>query len=355
MNGPDTLPDAIRAEDLVTAARRPARTQPRPDDDGVLQRAAAIEAPLDPSLYTTLRRVATSPDTKLVLSLGGGAAPGLCGNCALVRIVEELGLREHVAEVWGTSAGAIVGGGWASGTPVLRVLEIVAGLARGRSVDVRWWPLIRSVLFRWLGAKQPDALVGGDAFHRAIEAGLTAHTFEECEIPFRCIAATDGAPVQRHVFRSGPLLPAISASMSLPGVLLARHADGTSQLGYYDGGLVEKTPLRSPIADHARSNDKRRLLVLGTHFNVETTQVEVARGYMARFIATIHATESLVWSYQHAEAARRDDVTLLLFDPHVTDTSSFDFARTRRSYLEAREYLRDRLQNAKLALSLALP
>jgi hypothetical protein len=48
-------------------------------------------------------------------------------------------------------------------------------------------------------------------------------------------------------------------------------------------------------------------------------------------------------------------VTLLLLDPHITDPSSFDFARTERSYLEAREHLKDCLQNAKVALSLALP
>jgi predicted acylesterase/phospholipase RssA len=323
--------------------------------DDVLQRREEIEAPLDPALYTTLRRVATSEDTKLVISLGGGAAPGLCGNCAMMRIVEELELRQHVAEIWGTSAGAIVGGGCASGATAMRILEIVAALNRRGAVDVQWWPVVRSFLFRWLGAGQPDAVLRGNAFHDAIAEGLVAKTFEECEIPFRCIAATDGAPVERHVFRSGPLLPAISASMSLPGVLLARQPDGSSQRGFYDGGLVEKTPLRSPIADHMRSGDRRRLLVLGTHFNVERTQVEGARGFMARFIATIHASESLVWSYQHAEAARRDDVTLLLFDPHVSDTSSFDFSRTWRSYLEARAYLRDRLQNAKLALSLALP
>ncbi len=323
--------------------------------DDVLRRRDEIEAPLDPAMYSTLRRVATDPGTKLVVSLGGGAAPGLCGNAAMVRIVEELDLVPHVAEVWGTSAGAVVGAGLATGTGALEVLDIVKGLDRRGAVDVHWWPLLRAFLFRWLGAKLPDALVRGDAFHAAIDGGLRVKTFEECRIPFRCIAATDGAPVQRHVFRSGPLLPAISASMSLPGVLLARQPDGSSQRGFYDGGLVEKTPLRSPIAEHLRSGDRRRLLLLGTHFNFERHAVAGARGFISRFSATIHAIESLVWSYQHAEAAQRQDVTLLLFDPHVTDTASFDFARTVRSYLEARAYLRDRLQNAKLALSLALP
>jgi predicted acylesterase/phospholipase RssA len=323
--------------------------------EDVMQRRAEIEAPLDPALYTTLRRIVSSPDTRLMLSLGGGAVPGLCGNCAMMKIVEELDLREHVSEIWGTSAGAIVGGNWATGGSAMEVLDIVRGLNRRGAVDIQWWRIAAAGLFRRFGAQVPDSLLRGEAFHRAIDSGLRVKTFEECTIPFRCIACTDGTPVQRFVFRTGPLLPAISASMSLPGVLLARQPDGTCQRGYYDGGLVEKTPLRSPIAEHMRSGDRRRLLLLGTHFNHEHTQLEGARGFISRFTATIHAMESLVWSYQHAEAAQRDDVTLLLFDPHITDSSSFDFAKTDRSYLEAREYLKDRLQNAKLALSLALP
>jgi len=339
--------------DDVAFLERP-KPEPR-DPDDVLRRRAVIEMPLDPSLYTTLHRIATSPDTKLVISLGGGAAPGLCGNVAMLRLVEELGLRSHVAEVWGTSAGAVVGGGWATGTPALEILERVKSLARRGSVDVQWGRLLAWFLFRWCGVTMPDAIVRGGPFHRTIDAGLRTKTFEECEIPFRCVACTDGAPVQRHVFRSGSLLAAISASMSLPGVLLARRDDGSFQRGFYDGGLVEKTPLRSPIADHLRSGDRRRLVLLGTHYSSEAACVEAARGVVSRFTATVRALESLVWTYQHQEAAARDDVTLLLFDPHISDTSSFAFALSERSHLEAREYLRDRLQNAKLALSLALP
>lgn len=328
---------------------------PEPPLEDASDRREEIQAPLDPALFTTLRRMATSGEYRLVISLGGGAVPGLCGNAALLRIVEELGLREHVEEVWGTSAGAVVGGGWATGASALQILAVVQGLARRRAVDVQWWRLAAGCLLRWCGARLPDALLSGAHIHRAIASGLQEKTFEKCLVPFRCIACTDGAPMQRHVFRTGSLLTAISASMSLPGLLLARHEDGTSQRGFYDGGLVEKTPLRSPIADHLRSGDQRRLLLLGTHYSNEHKQVEAASGFIARFTATILAMETLVWSYQHAEAAKRRDVTLLLLDPHISDSSAFDFSRTERSYLEARSYFRDRLQNAKLALSLATP
>ena len=328
---------------------------PLPPEEDVLSQREEILAPLDPSLYSTLRRMAESSEYRLVISLGGGAVPGLCGNAALMRIVEELELRPHVEEIWGTSAGAVVGGGWATGAGALDILDIVRGLARERAVDVQWWRLMTGFLLRWCGGKLPDALLRGDRFHRAIASGLRVKTFEECLIPFRCIACTDGSPMQRHVFRNGSLLRAISASMSLPGVLLARNDDGTCQRGFYDGGLVEKTPLRSPIADHLHSGDQRRLLLLGTHYSAEHHQVEAASGFIARFTATILAMETLVWNYQHAEASQRPDVTLLLLDPHISDSSAFDFTRTERSYLETRRYLKDRLQNAKLALSLATP
>jgi predicted acylesterase/phospholipase RssA len=221
---------------------------------------------------------------------------------------------------------------------------MVKSLDRRGTVDVQWLRLLAGCLLRWCGVSLPDALVRGDHFHRTIAAGLKKQTFEECLIPFRCIACTDGAPLQRRVFRAGSLLSAISASMSLPGVLMARQPDGTRQRGFYDGGIVEKTPMRSPIADHLRSGERRRLLLLGTHFSAEATQLEVACGFIARFTSTIHAMESLVWSYQHAEAAKRPEVTLLLFDPHLSDRSSFDFSKAEQTYL-----------NAKLALSLALP
>ncbi|MGH7150102.1 MAG: patatin-like phospholipase family protein, partial [Planctomycetota bacterium] len=57
------------------------------------------------------------------MGFGGGAAHGLAGNGALAALLEELGLRPHVREVWGTSAGAIVGAAWAGGLHGRDILE----------------------------------------------------------------------------------------------------------------------------------------------------------------------------------------------------------------------------------------
>ena len=57
------------------------------------------------------------------------------------------------------------------------------------------------------------------------------------------------------IFRRGKLLPAVFASMALPGIVIPQPVDGKH---FYDGGLVEKTPLLSPIAEHGQTGDKRK-------------------------------------------------------------------------------------------------
>lgn len=304
---------------------------------------------LDPSRYTTLRRLVSDPRRRVVVSFGGGGVPGIAANLALAELFERLDLRAHVDQVWGTSAGAVVGGGWASGSSAARILAEVRSLHRRGSVDVRWGSLLKALLLRPFGHRLPDGLVGGRHFARAIERGLTAATFEACATEFRCIAVTDDGTLVRHVFRSGPLLPAILSSMSLPGIVVPQpHADGST---YYDGGLVEKTPLLSPIAEHDRRGDFPELLLVGTHFDNEASKV-AARGFLARFVQTLYAMESAAWDYQLAEARQRKHVTLLLLNPHVDDPSLFDFGNVERNFAKAFEVFADRLQNAKVGYGL---
>jgi predicted acylesterase/phospholipase RssA len=93
------------------------------DDLTLLARCEQIYAPVQPQRFTTLRRMINRDDHCLVIALGGGSAPALAGNIALLRILEELDVRPHVQQVWGTSAGAIVGGPWATGTPAEEMMD----------------------------------------------------------------------------------------------------------------------------------------------------------------------------------------------------------------------------------------
>jgi len=315
----------------------------------VLERKEQILAPLDPERYTALMRLVAAPQHRIVASFGGGSVPGLCGNLAFGKILEELGIDAHVDEVWGTSAGAAIGGPWASGTPIDRVYESVASLNRKGSVDVPWARLAIALLLKPFGHKLPNGLIRGEYFARAIDNALTAKTFEDCPRPFRCIACTDDGRCMRKVFRRGPLLSAIFQSMSIPGIVIPRQHDG-EETGFYDGGLVEKTPLISPIAEHNRRHPDKKLILIGTHFGNDP-RPSAASGFLMRFLVSINALENLAWEYQIREVRETPNVDLLILNPRIDDPALFDFSRVERNYLRAREVLSDTLQNAKLALA----
>jgi len=319
--------------------------------DDIFARREQIEAPLDPNRYTALRRLATDADHRLVLCFGGGSGIGLGANVALARMLEELDLKGHVSQVWGTSAGAIVGAGWAAGVEASEILRCVKA-AEG-SLDICWLRLALSLVLRPFGYPLPEGLIKGRRIAALIEAGLPVKTFEECPIPFRCIAVTDDGQTRRTVLRQGPLLPAIYASMTLPGIFMPHGPPPGHDCSYYDGGIVEKTPLRSPISEHLRSGDQRKLLLLATHFRSHG-RLAPPQGFVHRFVQTIGALEELAWPYQLAEARNYPNVVLLLLDPQIEVPNVLDLSLLERHYLQAREAFSDILQNARLALSLGL-
>ena len=320
---------------------------------GVLQpQPAKTPLAFDPAHFTALRRLASDPNKRFVVSLGGGGVPSLCGNAALVGLIEDLGLREHVAEVWGTSAGAIVGGAWASGTRAPRIREILHSLQGQGIWDVDWLHVAKGLLLRPFGGSLPDAILQGQRCYETMLAGLAVKTFEECAIPFRCIACSDAPFGQRQIFREGPLAPAISASMSLPGVLLPRGEDGLPCHGFLDGGLVEKTPLYSPVAEHTRLGDGREQLILGSHFSVQRDHRAIEHGFIDRFLVTIDALADNLWEYQEQAARNQPGTTVLLLNARFDlDTFAFDCSGIDRDCQLARQAFEDQLQDAKIALT----
>lgn len=317
-----------------------------------LDRQKTIESQLEADDYSTLHRLATAGEHRLVVSLGGGATAGLCGNIALTRLLEELELKQHISELWGTSAGAIVGGSWTAGTTAAEMLATIRNLDSKDTVDLCHAAILRSLLLRPFGRFLPDGLIQGRRLASLIDAGLKVKDFQSCTIPFRCIACSDDGRNRRKVFRKGLLLPAILSSMSLPGILAPRPALEGEECGYYDGGLVEKTPLISPIAEHLRRGDKRKLLLIATHFSGDERR-KPARGFIHRFVQSIYALEEALWGYQLKEARQRygDKVTLLLLNPHIIEPTLFDFSHVTEHYLRARENFKHKLRNGSLALT----
>jgi NTE family protein len=70
-------------------------------------------------------------------------------------------------------------------------------------------------------------------------------SFEHLRRPL-AVVATDIGAGRAHVFRHGPLLPALQASTAIPGVFPPVRIDGA---GYLDGGIVDNMPLAVALDD----------------------------------------------------------------------------------------------------------
>lgn len=194
---------------------------------------------------------------RIGLALGGGGARGI----AHVRILKQLeALNIPVDCIAGTSAGALVGALYASGSTPEQIEQVV--------LSTEWLSLFTDTLprrDRSLRRKADDyaqlapigiglggegkavALAGGVSegeklialFERATGGSRVSGRFDDLPIPFRAVA-TDINTGQPVVLAEGNLPMAMRASMSLPGIFRPVVIDGHVLL---DGGLSNQVPI----------------------------------------------------------------------------------------------------------------
>jgi NTE family protein len=177
-------------------------------------------------------------DKTIGLALGGGGARGMA-HILVCEAFDELGLRPDV--IAGTSIGAIIGVGYASGLTGLEMRErAVSFFARKREVLSKLWrarPLAFSDLLRGrMMTAQFDPLLILETFTPGFNE--LPETFEELAIPFK-VVATDFYGWTETVLESGPLRPAIAASISIPSLFRPVVVNGRIQI---DGGCYNPLP-----------------------------------------------------------------------------------------------------------------
>jgi len=162
---------------------------------------------------------------KIGLALGGGGARGLC-HIEFCRALDELEIRPCV--IAGTSIGAIVGAFYAagmSGSEMIQLSEKLGFLEYTKMMDL-------SIFSR-------TGLVKGKAVVDFLKKHLPQSNFSGLKIPLK-IVATDFWQRKPVVFSSGKLLPAIRASISVPGLFEPYSYGGRTMV---DGGAVDPLPM----------------------------------------------------------------------------------------------------------------
>lgn len=173
--------------------------------------------PLRPRTLAELR------SRKLGIALGGGAARGFA-HIGFMHELDRAGL--HADCLAGSSIGAFIGAAYAGGDWT-RFMEQALALQRMDLLS-----MVDPVFPRC-------GLIDGDRALEFLAGFLRVHNLEECRPPLS-VNATDAVTGEEVVFTSGPIIPAVRASIALPGVFTpGKHGNRL----LVDGGLINPLPV----------------------------------------------------------------------------------------------------------------
>jgi len=160
---------------------------------------------------------------KIGLALGSGGARGWA-HIGAIRALEEAGIKiDYLA---GTSIGAFVGGIHA----VNQLNELEAFVTE---ID---WKTIISLLDVEFPTR---GLLDGDKIYDLIYSHVLDCNLEETNIPFHCVA-TDLLRQKAIVLKTGSMVNAVRASISIPGVFTPFNCE---ERYLVDGGVVNPVPV----------------------------------------------------------------------------------------------------------------
>ncbi|MBN9361651.1 MULTISPECIES: patatin-like phospholipase family protein [unclassified Devosia] len=173
---------------------------------------------------------------RIGVALGSGAARGLA-HIPYIEAMDELGLKPSV--IAGSSIGALIGSGWANGMTGAELREHAYGvLGSLQQIASTLWNRNR-FSFKQMVEDGLSMQVNSMGITKAFLPDGFPDDFAELKIPFHAVA-TDFYAWKETVFSSGPLRPAIAASLAIPSLFRPVNVEGRY---YIDGGVTDPLPL----------------------------------------------------------------------------------------------------------------
>ncbi|MDT5040381.1 MAG: hypothetical protein QOE51_1366 [Actinoplanes sp.] len=262
--------------------------------------------------------------------LGGGGVLGAV-EVGMLRALLRAGYRPDV--VVGTSIGA-VNGVLVAADPSEAVTDRLVRLwSSPEAADVYGDSIARQL--RRFAAR--THLHSPLPLRRLLESELGEQsTFADLKVPFRCCAASIERAAE-HWFDSGPLVDAVLASSSVPGLLPPMEINGEH---FIDGGIVNSIPISEAVRVGAKlifvlqvGRVERQLSVPRRPWEVAQVAFEVARRHrFARDMASLPA-DVRVHVLPSGGGESRDD------SPWAYRDMAAVGRRISRAYTASRRYL----------------
>lgn len=169
------------------------------------------------------------------LALSGGGARGFAHVIAL-EVLDELGIKPDI--IAGSSIGAIIGVCYAAGMSGRDIRAFFVDLSKQKTQLMTSLASVRIGRIRDVISLGNPLMFDGKRLLERFWPQSVPRTFEELPIPVR-LTATDFYASDTLILQEGDLLPAIAASIAIPGVFAPVRIDGRY---YVDGGILCPVP-----------------------------------------------------------------------------------------------------------------
>jgi NTE family protein len=256
---------------------------------------------------------------RIGLALGGGGVRGLA-HALVLEALDELDCRPSV--ISGTSMGSLIGALYASGLSGRTIRELIWRHSVFKSDT--WTDLFkkRADLFKWVDSFSLEfgrgGLINADKFLNYLLSEIGASRFEDLKIPLIVVAA-DFWGAEEVVLEKGELLPAINASMAVPGVFKPVTIDDKVLI---DGGAVNLVPY-----DHIIQRSDMSIAV-----NVAKARTP-GKSDPPSVLESILGTFEIMQMASLAEKMRRRKPDIYIH-PEISDIRMFDFNKIEDVFLQ---------------------
>jgi NTE family protein len=242
------------------------------------------------------------------LALGSGGARGLA-HIAVIEALDEMGLKP--AAIAGTSLGALIGAGYAAGMRGKDIRHHVIRIAHDPRETMRRLLQARAGKLTDLlsGDLSQAAQMDAEKFCAQFLPDAVPEDFFALNIPFT-VMTTDLHRRQELAFSSGPLRPALAASIAFPGLFRPVSLEGRILV---DGGATNPLPFD-------QLSGRADIVVAVDVFGTPTAERNDVPGAWESVFTTILIMGSTIVAGKHKHAAPD-----LVLRPNVAIFRTLDF------------------------------
>lgn len=320
-----------------------------------------LEAPELCERFRALRHTLAREDTRVVLSLGSGGLKLFC-HAAALRLLERIGCGDHIDEVWGSSAGALVALLYSHGLSPHAIEQTGYDIYSGRqelALHPTPFQILRHLLRDVILAGEDSQSSGFVDCAKNLSSMLSRYCDEaDPPWPFYAVAynlsecrsevlTSQDVPEHLHslMARTDPRMAALaSAAVPLLFVPQVIDRDGTP-VPYIDGSTTEDVPLTSVVRkwdlDRAVGAERRdRLVILYVKLTGPAQQYRSTHGRVSKLrLLQIVASAGIQTMHQReVELIRaRPDVELLGLELDDSQPDFFEISRIPEFVRRAKE------------------